>query len=159
MSDAFIVWLSTNRVATWLIKHVASPLDPVIYKATNGRLTSMGPPAMPMLTLTSIGRRTGKPRAVQLAYLEHDGDPLVVASAMGQKKHPAWRYNLDANPVVEVQTRGVRFKARAVVLSDSEKDAVWDDIRRAIPQMNVYVKRTQRNIRVFRLSRSEPASE
>jgi deazaflavin-dependent oxidoreductase (nitroreductase family) len=119
----------------------------------------MGPPAMPMLTLTSIGRRTGKPRAVQLAYLEHDGDPLVVASAMGQKKHPAWRYNLDANPVVEVQTRGVRFKARAVVLSDSEKDAVWDDIRRAIPQMNVYVKRTQRNIRVFRLSRSEPASE
>ena len=159
MSDAFIVWLSTNRVATWLIKHVASPLDPVIYKATNGRLTSMGPPAMPMLTLTSIGRRTGKPRAVQLAYLEHDGDPLVVASAMGQKKHPAWRYNLDANPVVEVQTRGVRFKARAVVLSDSEKDVVWDDIRRAIPQMNVYVKRTQRNIRVFRLSRSEPASE
>ncbi len=50
MNEDLIVWLSTNRVATWFIKHVASRLDPVIFKATNGRLTCFGPPAMPMLT-------------------------------------------------------------------------------------------------------------
>jgi deazaflavin-dependent oxidoreductase (nitroreductase family) len=155
VSERLIVWLSTNRVATWLIRHVASRLDPRIFKATHGRLTSMGPPAMPMLTLTALGRHTGRPRAVHLACLEHDGDHLVVASAMGQPRHPAWRYNIEANPEVEVQLPGERFTARARVLTDAEKAEVWPEVRRAIPQMSVYEKRTQRNIRVYRLSRSQ----
>jgi deazaflavin-dependent oxidoreductase (nitroreductase family) len=153
VNERFIVWLSTNPAVTWLVKHFASRLDPVIFKATNGRFTSMGPPAMPMLTLTSIGRSSGQPRSVQLACLEDEGDWLVVASAMGQQKHPAWRYNIEANPSVQLQMRGERFAARARVLSDAEKAAVWADVRKAIPQMNVYEKRTDRNIRVFRLSR------
>ncbi len=77
----------------------------------------------------------------------------MVASAMGQQKHPAWRYNIEANPQVQIQMRGERFAARAQLLSDTEKEKVWADIRQAIPQMNVYEKRTDRNIRVFRLSR------
>ncbi len=153
MSERFIVWLSTHPVATWLIKHVASPLDPIIFRATHGRLTSMGPPAMPMLAMTAIGRRSGRPRSVQLACLPHEGDLLVVASAMGQQRHPAWRYNLDANPEVQVQMRGERFTARARVLTNADKQKVWDDIRQAIPQMKVYETRTDRNIRVYRLSR------
>ncbi len=155
MSDGVVVWLSTNPVATWVIRNVASRLDPVIFKATNGRLTSLGPPAMPMLTLTATGRHSGQPRSVQLACLEREGHYLVVASAMGQQKHPAWRYNIEANPEVEVQARGERFAARAQVLSEAEKEEVWADVRRAIPQMNVYEKRTDRDIRVFRLSRAD----
>jgi deazaflavin-dependent oxidoreductase (nitroreductase family) len=153
MSDRFIVWLSTSRGATWLIKHVASRLDPLIFRASNGRFTSMGPPAMPMLTLTAIGRRSGRPRSVHLACLERGGDYLVVASAMGQQEHPAWRYNLEANPEVQIQVRGERFTAMARVLTDAEKDREWADIRAAIPQIDVYEERTDRNIRVFRLSR------
>ncbi|MFP6630390.1 MAG: nitroreductase family deazaflavin-dependent oxidoreductase [Myxococcota bacterium] len=153
MSDSFSVWITTNRVVTWIIRHVASRLDPWLFKATNGRFTSMGAPSMPMLTLTAVGRHSGQPRAVHLACLERDGDYLVVASAMGQQKHPGWRYNIEANPEVQVQTRGERFAARAQVLSDSEKDSIWADVRHAIPQMNVYENRTDRNIRVFRLSR------
>jgi deazaflavin-dependent oxidoreductase (nitroreductase family) len=153
MSERFIVWLSTNPLATWLITHVASRLDPLIFKATNGRLTSMGIPTMPMLTMTAIGRRSGQPRPVHLACLEHEGGYLVVASAMGQGKHPAWLYNIEANPEVQIQVRGERFTGRAQALTDSEKHAVWVDVRRAIPQMNVYENRTGRNIRVYRLSR------
>jgi len=153
MSDRFVVWLSTNPVMTWVIKNVASRLDPVIFKATNGRFTSMGAPTMPMLTMTATGRSSGQPRSVQLAAIEHEGETLVVASAMGQQRHPAWRFNIEAKPEVEIQARGERYAARAEVLSDSEKQAVWQDIRQAIPQMNVYEKRTDRNIRVFRLRR------
>ncbi len=153
MPDRFIVWLSTSSVVTWVIKHVASPLDPLIFKATNGRFTSMGAPSMPMLTMTALGRRSGQPRSVQLACIEHGGDYLVVASAMGQQKHPGWRYNIEANSEVQIQMRGERFAAQAQVLTDAEKEEVWADIRQAIPQMHVYEKRTDRNIRVFRLSR------
>ncbi|MAE93884.1 MAG: nitroreductase [Deltaproteobacteria bacterium] len=158
MDDRFLVWLTTNRATTWWIRHVASKLDPLLFKASNGRFFSMGPPAMPMVTLTTIGRRSGKPRSVHLACIEHDGEYLVVASAMGQQKHPAWRYNLEANPEVEVQMPGERFTARARTLTDAEKGEVWDEIRKAIPQMNVYEARTDRNIRVFRLSRIDPVA-
>jgi deazaflavin-dependent oxidoreductase (nitroreductase family) len=153
MDSERIVQLTTGPVFTWWVKHVASRLDPLIFKVTNGRFTSMGPPAMPMLTMTTRGRRSGKPHAVHLACVERERDYLVVASAMGQRKHPAWRYNLEANPEVEIQMRGERFIGRAHLLSDAEKQAVWDDVRRAIPQIGVYEKRTDRNIRVFRLSR------
>ena len=153
MDSDLLVKLSTNRFATWMIKHVASPLDPLIFKATNGRFTSMGAPVMPMLAMTSIGRRSGQPRSVQLAYLEQDGDFLIVASCMGQEKHPGWRYNIEAKQEVEGQMRGERFAASAQLLTDAEKDQVWPDIKQAIPQMNVYEKRTDRNIRVFRLIR------
>ena len=154
-SERFVVWLSTNPVATWLIRNVASRLDPLLFQATNGRLTCFGPPAMPMLALTAVGRRSGEPRSVHLACLEQGGDYLIVASAMGQERHPAWRYNIEANPEVEVQVRGERFAARAEPLSDAEKREVWDDVKQAIPQMNVYEKRTDRNIRMFRLRRGE----
>jgi deazaflavin-dependent oxidoreductase (nitroreductase family) len=153
MSDRLIVWLSTNRVMTWLIKHVASHLDPRIFKATNGRLTSMGPPTMPMLTMTTVGRRSGRARSVHLACLERAGETLVVASAMGQEKHPGWRYNIEANPDVEVQIRGDHFAARAELLTDAEKERVWGEILESIPQMIVYEARTDRNIRVVRLRR------
>ncbi|MEN8161931.1 MAG: nitroreductase/quinone reductase family protein [Myxococcota bacterium] len=132
---------------------MASRLDPLLFRATGGRLTCFGPPAMPMITLTMRGRKSGRLRSVHLACLERDGDYLVVASAMGQQRHPGWRYNLEANPDVEAQIQGERFAARAEPLSDEEKQAVWDDVRRAIPQMNVYEKRTDRNIRMFRIRR------
>jgi hypothetical protein len=42
------------------------------------------------------------------------------------------------------------------VLLDAEKEEVWDTLRQAIPQIYVYENRTDRNIRVFRLTRTEP---
>jgi len=138
---------------TWLIKNVASRLDPLIFKASNGRFTSMGPPFMPMLTMTAIGRQSGQLRSVHLACVAHEQDWLIVASAMGQEKHPAWCYNIEANPKVQIQIPGESFDARARVLSDEKKEEVWDEIRGAIPQLDVYQKRTDRNIRVFRISR------
>jgi deazaflavin-dependent oxidoreductase (nitroreductase family) len=153
VSERFVVWLTTNPVGTWLIRNVASRLDPILFRATHGRLTSFGPPAMPMLTLTTTGRRSGEPRSVHLACLDGPDGPLVVASAMGQRRHPAWLHNLIAKPEVEVQMRGERFRARAEPLSDAEKRAVWGEVRRAIPQMKVYEARTARNIRVVRLVR------
>ena len=158
MND-LIVRITTHPWMLWWIRHVASPLDPLLFRATNGRFTAMGPPAMPMVTLTTTGRRSGRPRSVHLACLERGDDLLVVASAMGQQRHPGWRYNLEANPEVEVQARGERFRARARVLSEDEKRAVWDEVRHTIPQIGVYEQRVDRDIRVFRLTRSKRNAE
>ncbi len=144
--------LSATRFGSWLVKHWASKVDPAIFKATNGRFTSTGKPTLPMLALTVPGRRSGEPRTVQLAY-HPDGDSyLVVASAMGAEKHPAWRYNLEAAGGGQVQLPGRVVEVAATVLSDDEKAVVWPAIVGTIPQMTTYIERTDRNIRVFRLT-------
>ena len=143
---------SATRAGTWLVRHVASHVDPLLFKATNGRFTLTGVPTLQMLTLTAVGRRSGQPRAVQLAYLEQGDDRFVVASAMGQEHHPAWSHNLEANPEVDVQVRGARYAALATRLDDAEKAEHWSAICKTIPQMTTYERRTDRNIRVYRLS-------
>ena len=149
--DKIVVWLTTNKPATFFIRHVASKLDPIIFKLTNGRWTTFGPPQVPMLTMTAIGKKSGEPRSVQVASVLHDGHYHVVASAMGQEKHPAWKANIEAHPKVTVQITGSRFEALAEKLTDAEKTVIWDKIKQAIPQINVYETRTDRNICVYRL--------
>jgi deazaflavin-dependent oxidoreductase (nitroreductase family) len=151
----FINWLSATPLGTWLVRHVASPLDPLIFRISNGRFTSTGKPTLPMLALTVVGRKSGVPRTVQLAYHADGDDFLVVASAMGQEKHPGWRYNLEAHPDVEVRVRGASFPARAEALDRDEKARYWPAIKRTIPQMATYERRTDRDIHVFRLRRTE----
>ena len=144
--------LSATGPGSWAIVHLASKVDPTLFTLTNGRLTITGKPTLPQLTMTTIGRRSGAPRAVQLAYHADGDDYLIVASAMGAPRDPAWRYNLEANPDVDVQVKGRAFKAHATVLPDEEKERLWPAIAETIPQMHTYVTRTDRNIRVFRLT-------
>lgn len=153
MYARFINWLSATHFGSWLVKHFASRLDPIVFRLTDGRFTLTVVPTLPMMTLTTIGRKSGKPRDVQLAYHVENGDMLVVASAMGQERHPDWMYNLLAQPEVTVRLRGEVFGATAEGLNDVDKARVWPAIKQTIPQMNVYENRTTRNIRVFRLRR------
>lgn len=148
-----LVWLTTNKATTLFIRKIASRLDPLLFRLTNGRWTTFGPPQMPMLTMTAIGKKSGEPRSVQVASVIHDGHYHVVASAMGQEKHPAWKANIESNPKVTVQVTGERFEAIAEKLTDADKAAIWDKIKQAIPQIHVYETRTDRNICVFRLVR------
>lgn len=145
---------SATRAGSWIVKHLAARVDPVLFKATGGRLTTTGVPTLPMLTLTTTGRKSGKRRDTQLAFHRDADDLLVVASAMGQERHPDWRYNLEANPEAEVQLRGERYRVRARLLDEAEKARVWAAVKRTIPQMDVYERRTERNIGVFRLERA-----
>lgn len=145
---------SATKVGSWTVRHVAAKVDPKIFRATGGRFTITGRPTLPMLALTTTGRRSGQPRTVQLAYHRDGDDLLVVASAMGQEQHPAWRHNLEADPRAEVLVRGETFPVTATLLTDAEKAEVWDAVKRTIPQMDTYEARTTRQIGVFRLVRA-----
>lgn len=146
---------SATRAGSWTVKHVAAKVDPTIFRATGGRFTITGKPTLPMLALTTTGRKTGQPRTVQLAYHRDGDDLLVVASAMGADAHPAWRRNLEAHPEAEVLLRGESYPVRATLLDDDEKAAVWPAVKRTIPQMDTYEARTTRQLGVFRLVRRE----
>jgi deazaflavin-dependent oxidoreductase (nitroreductase family) len=62
--------------------------------------------------LTTIGRKTGKPRRITAWFAVEEGKIY-----MGGGPHkPNWARNIEKHPDVEVEIGGVRFKGRARVL-------------------------------------------
>ncbi len=63
-------------------------------KASGGRV-GWRARGMPMLELTTVGRKSGQPRSVMLpAPVQDDGAWVIVASRGGADHHPAWFLNL-----------------------------------------------------------------
>jgi deazaflavin-dependent oxidoreductase (nitroreductase family) len=106
------------------------------------------------LLLTTTGRRSGEPRTLPLIY-GRDGDHyLVVASKGGADEPPAWYLNLEADPEVEVQVWGDRFKARARTAAAEERERLWPIVTKEWPAYDEYQRKTDRQIPVVVLERA-----
>jgi len=147
----FQLWLSRTAFGVLMSKAFASRVDPLIFQLSSGRLTSMGPIVIPQLVLTTRGRKSGQQRKAQLAYTDLDGLAYVVASNFGGERHPAWSYNLQAEPHAFMQLRDKRIAVIAQHLSDEEKESVWGRLCDNIPNYSAYREQTDRNINVYRL--------
>lgn len=119
----------------------------LLLKATGGRVgyDAMG---MPVLELTTVGRRSGEPRSVMLtAPLEVGGHPVIVASRGGDDRHPAWLLNLRAQPEVQVSMKGgPRVPMRARIVGPEERAQLWPRIAGKYPNYAGYQRRTSREI-------------
>ena len=109
-----------------------------------------------ILILFTTGRRSGQQRSHALIFREHDGAYLVVASKGGSDAPPAWFVNLQADPNVEVQIKGDRFRATARVAGPDEKPEMWAKMVGVWPAYDEYQKKTERQIPVVVLHRAEP---
>ncbi|HKE50097.1 MAG TPA: nitroreductase family deazaflavin-dependent oxidoreductase [Actinomycetes bacterium] len=107
----------------------------------------------PILLLTTTGRKSGRKITKALIYQPNGDDYLIVASRGGAPNHPEWYLNLEANPEVEVQVRGDRFKARARSATPEEKPDLWRRMVAVWPDYAEYQKRTDRPIPVVILER------
>jgi deazaflavin-dependent oxidoreductase (nitroreductase family) len=103
---------------------------------------------LPVLLLDTVGRRTGAPRTNALTYLPWGDAFVVVASVLGEPKHPAWYLNLVANPEVGVQVGARRIRARAREAEGEERERIWDAVVKASPDYEQYRGMTQRRIPV-----------
>lgn len=105
-----------------------------------------------LLLLTTTGARTGRPHTTPVAYLPDGGERvLVIASAAGSPKHPAWFHNLVAHPEVTVEAGAFTYPARAVVLEGEERDRAFARAVEAEPGWAAYQERTERVIPVVAL--------
>ena len=82
---------------------------------------------MPVLELTTTGRKSGQPRTVMLTSPVQEGTTLVVvASRGGDDKPPAWLLNLQDNPDVEVAFKGkAKQRMRARIATPEERSRLW----------------------------------
>jgi deazaflavin-dependent oxidoreductase (nitroreductase family) len=94
------------------------------FRANNGHVTTAGF-GDGLVLLHTIGAKSGQPRVNPLAAIPEGDGWLVAASAAGAEKHPAWYFNLLANPNVVVETGTGVVPASAHELDGAEYDAGW----------------------------------
>ncbi|MFI6823951.1 nitroreductase/quinone reductase family protein [Micromonospora sp. NPDC050187] len=122
------------------------------FRANNGRVGGMFEDSR-LLLLTTTGARTGQPHTTPLGYLPDTGDRLlVVASAGGSPRHPAWYHNIRANPLVTVESGVFTYQAEATVLTGNERDRIFARIVEVAPGYADYQARTTRIIPVVALT-------
>jgi deazaflavin-dependent oxidoreductase (nitroreductase family) len=134
---------------SWVAEHIRD------YVATDGRRGHRLPGwKASTLLLVTRGRRSGLLRRTALAYAEHDGSYVVVASNGGAERHPAWYLNLTENPIAEVQVLGDRFTARAREAGADERPALWKLMTSIGPSLDDYQRASGREIPVVILERT-----
>ena len=104
---------------------------------------------MPVIVLTTRGRRTGKLRKSPLMRVEHDGRYAVVGSIGGAPQHPRWVYNLRADPEVTLQDGPEVYDMTAREVMGAEKAEWWKRATDAYPPYDEYQAKTERVIPVF----------
>lgn len=103
------------------------------------------------LVLTTIGAKSGLERTTAVGrFPGEDGSWLVVASAGGARRNPAWYHNLAAHPdQVQVEMAGKKVAVVAEQLHGTERDEAWRQI--TAPRFAKYPQKTDRALPVIRL--------
>ncbi|WP_219461436.1 nitroreductase/quinone reductase family protein [Nonomuraea rhizosphaerae] len=104
-----------------------------------------------LVLLTTTGARSGAPHTTPVGFLPDGERILVIASAAGAPRHPAWYHNLLTNPRVKVETGVFTYDADAVVLKGEERDAAFARAVEMDPGWAAYQARTTRVIPVIAL--------
>lgn len=104
--------------------------------------------SMPVLELTTTGRKSGQPRSVMLTSPIQEGDSIViVASRGGDDRHPAWFLNLRDNPSVEVAFKGGKKRPMtARVATPQERARLWPGVTAKYKNYAGYQSKTEREI-------------
>ncbi|ORT61861.1 nitroreductase/quinone reductase family protein [Streptomyces sp. CB03238] len=128
--------------------------QPIIeeFRANHGRVGGWFEGAR-LVLLTTTGARSGKPHTTPVGYYpDGDGRILVIASAAGAPKHPAWYHNLCAHPRVTVEDGVFTYEADATVLKGDERDRAFARAVEADSGWADYQAKTSRVIPVVALT-------
>ena len=123
-----------------------------IYLWSKGRIGNVIR-GLPILVLTTKGKRTGLTRQNALMYLPYGKDFVVIASNLGDEKHPAWWINLKAEPTASVQIKDAHYTVHAREAADNEREKLWQAIAEKNSDYEQYRTWTSRRIPVVILER------
>ena len=149
--DAFL----RTRAGGWTNLHVMTPIDSRLMRWTAGKLSTaagskFGPHAV---LLRCTGAKSQRLRDIPLVATPAGDEWILIASATGQPHHPAWYYNLKADPHCSllVPNRGIiACIAREAVGAD--RDRSWEAATQHYGGYATYQARTHRKIPVMLLS-------
>jgi proline iminopeptidase len=132
----------------WINRHIDA------YLRTGGKLghlvdfTPAGHAETPCLILQTTGRKSGKTLNLPLIYGKDGENFIIVASKGGASAHPAWFFNLEADPDVKFQVLDAKYSAKAKIAGPGDRQRLFDMMAKVFPPYIDYQKKTEREIPV-----------
>jgi deazaflavin-dependent oxidoreductase (nitroreductase family) len=124
-----------------------SKLNIFIYRVSGGKLMGKRN-GLPLLLLTTVGRKSGQKHTVPLTYLRMD-DHFVLMP--GVYERPDWYLNLKSDAQAVVQVGRDRFEVLATEAVSDERSRLWA----LVPQYwRDYQARFSEPLPIIRLQRS-----
>lgn len=111
---------------------------------------------MPVLLLTTTGRRSGKPRTTPLTFFRDGADLVVIASNGGADRPPDWSLNLAHSPRAIVAIGADELTVTAATASEARRRRLWGPITETYAGYARYQARTTRTIPVVILTPDRP---
>lgn len=148
--------VAATKLGVTLLRPTAHHLDRFTNKLTGGKRNFAGLlTGVPAVMLTTTGAKSGETRTVAVYGIPHPEGLAVIASNFGGTKHPAWYFNLKANPRATVSVDGDTWDAVARVAPSSERDDIYAKGIEIYPGWRKYeVTAGDRHIEAFVLVRS-----
>jgi deazaflavin-dependent oxidoreductase (nitroreductase family) len=133
-----------------------SRLHARLYRWSGGRFLPRWFHGAPVMLLETVGRRTGRPRANPVLYLEHGDHLVVLAANAGADRTPAWFLNLQAAEEGIAVIGGRRRHVRPRLITGAERERLWGEFVAMYPQAEHYTRFTDRPLPLVAL---EPVTE
>lgn len=134
-----------------VVLRTANSMHVSLYRVSGGKFANRVS-GLPILLITTFGRKSGKPHTNPVVYLR-DGDTfLVSASSGGMAWHPGWYLNLKARPEATIQVHDLTVDVKATILEGAERDQMYTRFKVASSNFVKYEKNTSRVIPVIRLT-------
>ena len=137
---------------TDMVMKTVNVIHRTVWNLSGGRVAGKGY-GMPVLALTTTGRKSGQPRTVMLTSPLQEGDKLViVASKGGDDRNPEWYLNLRENPAVLVKLGNKTRQMTAHVAEGDERADLWKRLTADHKNYADYQTKTDREIPVVVLT-------
>jgi deazaflavin-dependent oxidoreductase (nitroreductase family) len=138
----FVQRLASTRAGAWLFARTAHRLDLLLFRLSKGRYSLTGILAgLPVVTLTTIGARSGKPRTLPLVGIPDGEKVVLIASNFGRPHYPAWYHNLRANPEARLTSHGRAGTYIAHEAAGAERERYWGQAIDLYPGYTAYQAR------------------
>jgi deazaflavin-dependent oxidoreductase (nitroreductase family) len=146
----------SSRPGAWVFSRTLRHLDTAVARVSGGRQSAPQLLAgLPVLDLTTTGRRSGQRRTSHLISIPVGDDLALLGTNFGQPSTPAWVLNLEADPHASVTYRGRTLAVRARPATDAERAAVMERSRGIYGGYEKYQQRIAgRRVRVFVVERA-----
>ena len=118
-------------------------LQVYMFRRSGGNMVMRG---MPLLLLTSTGRKTGQQHLTPVMYLRDGDNYVITASNGGSDKYPSWFWNLQAHPQTVIEAGGQTVNVTAHQANPEEKGCLWPQLVKQAPFFDDYRKKTTRDI-------------
>ena len=129
-----------------------------LYRLTGGGIGGRMQ-SMPVLLLTTTGRKSGKKRTVPLGFLRDGSSYVIIASFGGQPRNPGWFFNLQSHPEATIEVKKRQMQVKAETANPEKRGELWTRLVEVAPGYAKYEKRTTREIPIVILHPADESSE